>query len=80
METVQLDPKWEYGPVETTEGETQRMGSLPAKDVIERVNEILGYDLLEVSEMARGYYEQAEESLRISESNIAAGFEALPPE
>ena len=48
--------------------------------VYERVNEIFGYDVFEEQLMAEGAREMAEESLEISENNLAAGFETWPPE
>lgn len=51
-----------------------------AHSVHERVNEIFGYDFFEERLIAEGAREMAEESLLISESNLAAGTENLPPE
>jgi len=48
--------------------------------VFERLREILGYDLREQQLLAEGYREFAKESLTLSESTLAAGVEALPPE
>ena len=64
----------------TTEDEAREASHLPVSDVIERVNEILGYDIFEAALMAEGYRVMADEMLEIAESTLAAGYEALPPE
>lgn len=56
-------------------------GGIPAgADVIEIVNRILGYDILESQLMAEGYLEFADESLTTAEGTMAAFYETLPPE
>jgi hypothetical protein len=52
----------------------------PQRSVYERVNEIFGYNVFEQMLMAEGAREMAEESLEISEGNLAVGFETWPPE
>jgi len=77
-----LDP-WvgqESEPATNQSEAASAVGALPARTVIEQVNKILGYDLLEVTKMAAGYREGSKEALLISESNLAVSFEVLPPE
>lgn len=62
---------------ETTYGHEE---DLSVSEVLERVNEILGYDLLEHALMVEGYREMGAEMLLISESTLAAQFEAISPE
>jgi hypothetical protein len=63
-----------------TGDEDREIGSLPADDVIARVNENLGYDLFETALMIEGYYELGDEMLVISESTLSAQAETLPQE
>jgi hypothetical protein len=59
--------------------ETAEHGSaVSSRSVYQRVNEIFGYDFFEALLIAKGAREMSEESLRISESNLAAGAENLP--
>jgi len=52
----------------------------PISDVIERVNEILGYDIFAAATLAEGYVEFADESIALAESNLSAAAEVLPEE
>jgi hypothetical protein len=52
----------------------------PPSEIYDVLCRILGYDIREQWLLAEGYREMAEESLRLSEDSLAAGFEALPPE
>lgn len=63
----------------STEEETALVEE-PMTDVIERVNEILGYDIFATTTLAAGYVEFADESLAVAESNLAASAEVLPDE
>lgn len=54
--------------------------NLSAAEVIERVTEILGYDLFEDALMAEGYAEFSDEMLAFSESTLHAQNESLPPQ
>jgi hypothetical protein len=75
-----VDP-WRGRAVERVSTEGHKEGEAEsARTVIDRVNEILGYDVLEVAKMAHGYLEQGPEALILAESNLAAAYEALPPE
>jgi hypothetical protein len=44
-------------------------------EVVDRVNEILGYDVL--ADPAEGYREMADEALALAESNLGTAVEAL---
>lgn len=64
----------------TTEKDVQRMRSRPALEVVAVVNQLLGYRLIEVEDLARGYEESSLEAVQIAEDNLHAGFESLPEE
>lgn len=64
--------------VATSEPEGREAAQLPASEVIDRVNSILGYDMLEAALMAEGYAELGGEMLLIAESTITAQAETLP--
>lgn len=64
----------------TSDEDAQQVGRLPAEELFERINEILGYDLFEMVLMMEGYAELSAEMLSISEGTISAQAEALPPE
>ena len=66
--------------VQTNKGYEASASSASGKSVIEVVIEILGYDIFEQELIAKGSWEMAEESLHISESNLAAGYETFPSE
>ena len=53
---------------------------LSRRSVYERINEIFGYNVFTQELMAEGAREMAQESLDISEGNLAAGFETWPAE
>jgi hypothetical protein len=73
-----LDP-WQQG--EALSGSTaEEDRSLLERDVFEILEEILGYDIVEMQLMAEGYRVTADESLALAESNIAATIETLPPD
>lgn len=56
----------------------ERPSDESAEQILARVTEILGYDVL--ASEAEGYVEFAAESIALAESNLAAGVETLPPE
>ena len=62
----------------TLDETTEYRARSPYRSVYERVNEIFGYDFFEADLIAKGAREMSEESLRISEDNLAAGAESLP--
>lgn len=64
--------------VSTIEEDAQRIGSRPALEVVAVVNQLLGYRLIEVEDLARGYEESSLEAVQIAEDNLHAGFESLP--
>jgi hypothetical protein len=79
----QLDGEAVAGPearVAAKGGLEREAGRLPAYEVIERVNEILGYDIFEAALMIEGYAEIGSEMLSISESTLPAQTEMLPTE
>ena len=63
---------------ETTADDPSGQEHLSATEVIERVNEILGYDILQDDLMAEGYAELGTEMLSISESTLGAQTEPQP--
>ena len=62
----------------TSEPEGREAAHMPASEVIDRVNSILGYDMFEAALMAEGYAELGGEMVLIAESTITAQTEALP--
>lgn len=60
--------------------EERDMRTAPLSQVIEVVNEILGYDLIQVQLLTEGYLLHREEDRLMAEGDMGAGFETLPPE
>jgi hypothetical protein len=64
----------------TVDEDVHRMRARPASEIFDVVNKLLGYQLLDLHELARDYREQADEDLLIAESNLAVAFEAIAEE
>jgi hypothetical protein len=80
MRATTLFKGWEWRSAGSAEIARRSEAPVPRSRVFQRLREILGYDVREQSLLAEGYREFAEESLALSESTLAAGVEALPPE
>lgn len=72
-----IDWSKDAAPRGSTE-EIDEVADRPMSEVVERVTEILGYDIFARDMLATGYAEYADEARAIAEASTAAAAEVLP--